>query len=130
MRRHLLFSEASGALRMGRTVEQFLRVLPDGDDRIIEWLYIHRERRTEEFRVVFLRVFDEGCEHFNVLIEFQPCDPDLPDGVQKCFSEPDAALAYAVEELGADRERFVNSQMAQAEYGDYIAKVGWVPRRA
>ena len=126
MRRYLTYSEALSAVRNGRAVEQWLRGRDDGDDRIIEWLRIHRER-VDEFCVAHITVFDQGSIDFIDMGEFQSYDPDVPFGETSSFSDPGDALAFAVEELGAVPERFVNSGMVQAEYDDYIAEHGYLP---
>jgi hypothetical protein len=127
MRRYLSYSEALSAVRNGRAVEQLLRIRFDGDDRIIERLRIHRER-VDEFCVAHITAFDEGSVDFIDIGEFQSCDPDVPFGERSSFSDPGDALAFAVEELGALPERFVNSGMAQAEYDDFIAEHGYLQR--
>jgi hypothetical protein len=124
MSRYISMSEALAALKMGRAVEQLLKVWREDGDRLVQWIRIHKER-PGEYCLSVLKAFDQGNKNFHDLVEFQSFDPDEPFGEMVCFSDPQHALAYAVDRLNASESKFVNSGMAQSEYDDYVAQHGF-----
>jgi len=113
-------------LENGRAVEQWLSVRADGDDRVIKWVCIHRERRGGYGTTLF-EIYDQGNESFIDIYEFQSYDPDEPYGLMKTFDDWESALAHAVTELGANPERFVSDGVIQDEYKDFITREGILP---
>lgn len=119
MARYLSFSDAHQRLESGCAIEQWLQAVRDGDDRLIKWLRIHVER-PGEFGVTLLTVYDQGDDEYLDVGDFQPYFPDEPFGVMTIFKTPEAAIAFAVHNLGAKPEKFVNDGLIQKEYADFI----------
>ena len=123
---HLSSVEAQRHLDMGQPIEQWLSSRPDGDDRLIKWLRIHKERDGGYCATNF-DVYDQGNEAFIDVYEFQSYIPDEPYGISKSFQDWESAFDYALTELGADPEKFVGDGGIQGEYVDFIRREGVLP---
>jgi hypothetical protein len=118
--RYLTRDALDRALAAGRDVEQWLGPRKEGDLTLLRWLTIeHEADGTATLRVS--DVFDEGDPDFLNVYEFAPYDPeDAQFGVTKTFLNAYDALAYAVDRLGADPQRFVNQGFVYLDYEDYL----------
>jgi hypothetical protein len=125
-KRYLSQIEIKHWLENGRPVEQWLSAQPDGNDRVIKWVRIHKERRGG-YGTTFFEIYDQGNESFIDVYEFQSYDPDEPYGLMKIFDDWESALSYATTELGANPERFVSDGVIQNEYKDFIILEGVLP---
>ncbi len=124
--RYLSQFDVHQKLKNGRTIEQWLSVRDDGDDRVIKRISIHRERHGEYAATLF-ETYDQGNQSFIDVYEFQSIEPDEPYGLMKAFDDWESALAYVTTELGANPDRFVSEGMIQDEYKDFIAREGVLP---
>lgn len=106
------------ALGRGRSVAQFL----GGEVRapfgaIIRWLTI-REDRDAGHVVHLHEASDLGSDTFVDVGELPSIHGE--EELETTFSSFEAALAYAVEKLGAARDRFVDESMIDDEYADFL----------
>ncbi|MFE5300655.1 hypothetical protein [Streptomyces sp. NPDC056632] len=86
--------------------------------------YVEVRATKGSFEVYFHMVEDVGSESFLDLGTFPPFDPDdeasefgLLLGVAE---DPLAALQVAEQRTGAERGRWVNEDVVQDEYGDFV----------
>jgi len=105
------------ALRARRAVEQWLGVRDERGRRVIRWLRIE-PTRADTFTVWLSEVFDTGNEHFFDLGEFEPVDPEQPEGASKTLPDWEAALAHA-DALGAKRDNFLPNGRIQDFYREF-----------
>lgn len=119
--RHLTQNFAIGALRRGRSVEQFLGRAGGSGVLGIRWVEI--VPASQGYKVVVHASRDVGGEHFCDLVEF----PALGDSDEEDFGEQIAFVAEPLEALeaagvgaGAVADRWVNQGMAGDEYLDYV----------
>lgn len=84
---------------------------------VIGFLRIEREG-SDAWTVRVSEVFDDGQEDFIDIYAFGYPDPDVPFVVVRSFQSVEAALAYAVQDLSASLDRFVNAGVIQDEYKD------------
>jgi hypothetical protein len=119
--RYLTEVFAVGALRRGRSIEQFLGAASGSEKPGIRWIEI--APTATGFRVVLHVVEDVGGEHFCDLVEFPPLDP----GPEEIFGLEIAAADDAAEAMmiagtrtWADPDRWVNQGMAGDEYRDFV----------
>ncbi|MEV7887030.1 hypothetical protein ACWD3I_40575 [Streptomyces sp. NPDC002817] len=121
--RYLAEPFALGALRRGRSIEQFLG--PAGaPERSGVW-YVEVVPARTGYEVFLYTLEDVGHETFADLVEFPPLDPDNEEEefgrlVATC-DEARAALEAAEDVTGAVRGKWVNAGLAQAEYYDYVS---------
>lgn len=111
-----------GALRRGRSVEQFLG--PCGAAGRPGVRYVEVRATNGRFEVYLHAVEDVGNESFLDMGEFPPFDPDDEVGefgqLVDMAEDPLAALVVAEQRTGAVRGRWVNENVVQDEYGDFI----------
>jgi hypothetical protein len=117
--KYLTESNLDQALSSGRPVEQWLGASKQGEDKIIKWVRIDREP-TGEYSVTLFEANDEGDDSHLDVYEFSPVDAELPYGLIKSFPDQNAALAYAMDELGANADHFVNAGLVQEEYHSFL----------
>ena len=117
--RHLLEIDVLSNLRKGRSVEQLLSKSMYGDFPTIKFIRIDKEK-SGDISVALFEVYDDGNEEILDIYEFQPIEPDEPDGIVTVFQSPDEALFYACNSLGANINNFVNDGMIQDEYKDSL----------
>ncbi|MFI6899543.1 hypothetical protein ACIBM4_36170 [Streptomyces sp. NPDC050256] len=120
--RYLAESFFFGALRRGRSVEQFLGPCGSGVRPGVRYAEV---RPTKTSYVVYLHaVEDIGSENFLDVGEFPPFDLDDEAGVFGWLlgtaEDPLAALVTAEQRTGAERGRWVNEDVVQDEYGDFV----------
>jgi hypothetical protein len=120
--RYLAESFVLGALRRGRSVEQFLG--PCGSAEHPGVHYVEVRPTQQRFEVFLHTVQDVGSENFLDLGEFPPLDPDDEESefgrLLGMAEDPLAALQVAERHAGAERGRWVNEGVAQDEYGDFV----------
>ncbi|MFF5020288.1 hypothetical protein, partial [Streptomyces sp. NPDC001165] len=120
--RYLAESFILGALRRGRSVEQFLG--PCGSAERAGVRYVEVRVTKGPFEVYLHAVEDVGSESFLDLGEFPPFDPDdEASGFGRRLGmaeDPLAALQIAEQRVGAERGRWVNEGVVQDEYGDFV----------
>ncbi|MEW2129099.1 hypothetical protein [Streptomyces sp. NPDC005435] len=120
--RYLTESFLLGALRRGRGVEQFLG--PCGPVERPGVRHVEVRPKKASYDVVLHTVEDAGHEGFMELVEFPPLDPDDEANefgrLLGTTEDPSAALALAEQHTGAERDRWVNASLADAEYGDFV----------
>jgi len=119
--RHLLEIDVFSNLRNGRSIEQLLSKSIYGDFQTIKFIRIDKEN-SGAISVSLFEVYDDGNEDFLDIYEFQPFEPDEPDGLITMFQTPDEAVFYACSTLGANINKFVNAGMIQDEYKDSLVK--------
>jgi hypothetical protein len=120
--RYLTESFILGALRRGRSVEQFLGPCGSPERPGVRYVEVRATKTSYE---VFLHVVEDiGCESFFDLGEFPPFDPDDEacefGRLLGIAEDPLAALAVAEQRAGAERGRWVNEGIVQDEYGDFV----------
>ncbi|MCX5242572.1 hypothetical protein OG824_45985 [Streptomyces prunicolor] len=120
--RYLTEAYIIGALKQGRTVEQFLG--PVGVPGPLGVSYVEVRPVNASYEVYVHAVEDVGHEGFLDLGEFPPLDADAGGeefGRLVAVAEhPSNAVAAAEEATGAVRERWVNENIVQDEYGDFV----------
>jgi hypothetical protein len=120
--RYLAESFVLEALRRGRSVEQFLG--PCGSAERPGVRYVEVRATKGPLEVYLHTVEDVGSESFLDLGEFPPLDPDDEAGefgrLLGTAEEPLAALVVAEERTGATRSRWVNENVVQDEYSDFV----------
>ncbi|MFB7715672.1 hypothetical protein [Streptomyces sp. NPDC056105] len=120
--RYLAESFILGALRRSCSVEQFLGPCGSAERPGVSYLEV-RPTRTS-FEVYLHRVEDIGSERFLDVSEFPPLDPD--DETEEfgtllgMAEDPLAALIIAEDRTGAERGRWVNQNVIEEEYGDFV----------
>lgn len=123
--RHLLEIDIPAAFRRGKSVEQFLGHSP------VDPAYIrHVELRPKDssVEVWVYDVEDVGSEEYSDFHDFPYLEPDGPDNPVATFQDAKAAIQYASSSLAADPERWVNLDVGESEYLDYIRAgrpTGW-----
>ena len=118
--RYLAEAFALGALRRGRSIEQFLGRAAD-DARGIRWVEIVPGELG--YRVVLHVSADVGGEQFCDLVELPPLgDSDEEEfGKQVAIvAEPPDAITAARDAVGASVDRWVNQGLAGDDYRDYV----------
>ncbi|MEU1415534.1 hypothetical protein [Streptomyces sp. NPDC005731] len=120
--RYLAETFALGALRRGRSIEQFLGPTSSHDRPRVR--YVEVIPAGTRYEVYLHTLEDAGHETFKDVVEFPPLDPDDDEEefgrLVATRDSPPAALAAAEEATGALREKWVNVGMVQAEYHDYV----------
>ncbi|WP_371235183.1 hypothetical protein [Streptomyces sp. MAD19A] len=120
--RYLAESFILGALRRGRSVQQFLG--PCGSAARPGVRYVEVRVTKGPFEVYLHVVEDVGSESFLDLIEFPPFDTGDEASefglLLGMADEPLAALQVAEQRVGAERGRWVNEGIVQDEYGDFV----------
>ncbi|MFJ9724586.1 hypothetical protein ACIRP3_17725 [Streptomyces sp. NPDC101209] len=120
--RYLTESFILGALRRGRSVEQFLG--PCGSPERPGVRYVEVRATKTSYEVFLHAVEDIGCESFFDLGEFPPFDPDDEacefGRLLGMAEDPLAALTVAEQRAGAERGWWVNEGIVQDEYGDFV----------
>jgi hypothetical protein len=119
--RHLLEIDVYLNLRNGRSVEQFLSKSKYEDFPTVKFTRIDKEN-SGAISVSLFEVYDDGNEDFLNIYEFQPIEPDEPDGVQSSFQTAEEAVNYVCTVLGGSINKFVNAGMVQEEYKDSLVK--------
>jgi hypothetical protein len=107
------------ALKLGRSVEQWIGITNHPEYVIIKWLRIDQEK-NKTYSVSYFEVFDDGNDDFLDIYEFEPFEPDQPYGVINNFSDFDQALSFCYKNHNASEEKFVNAGMIQEEYRKYL----------
>ncbi|MEV5319586.1 hypothetical protein AB0K92_18350 [Streptomyces sp. NPDC052687] len=111
-----------GALRRGRSVEQFLGPVGSPERPGVRYVEIRAARTAYE--VYVHAVEDVGDESFLDLDVFPPFDQDAEEedfGLLLGAAEaPEDALILAEAGTGAVRGRWVNQGVVQDEYGDFV----------
>jgi hypothetical protein len=120
--RYLIEPFALGALRLARSIEQFLGAAGTSKAPGIRWAEL-RPTATG-FALVVHVAQDIGGEDFYDLVEFPSFERE--DGEEDFGHQvtvvDDALMALDIAEdrIGAGRERWVNAGMAGDEYRDYV----------
>ncbi|MGW0185743.1 hypothetical protein ACWDV7_08340 [Streptomyces sp. NPDC003362] len=120
--RYLIEPFALGALRRGRSIEQFLGAAGTPEDPGIRWAEVRPTAKG--FALVVHVAQDIGDEDFCDLVEFpsferEDGEEDFGDQIA-VVGDAATALAIAEEKIGAGRDRWVNEGMADDEYRDYV----------
>src|SRR5690348_14768383 len=118
--RHLIASDLTRLLAIGRGIEQFLAPRQADNYRALRWLSIKKDGHQGKFLVTRFEVFDEGDPEHLDIYSFSYVNPDEPFVEHSDISTPEAALLVAREKFGADPERFVNAGVVQDEYADFL----------
>ncbi|MEU6340188.1 hypothetical protein ABZ883_04465 [Streptomyces sp. NPDC046977] len=120
--RYLAESFIAGALRRGRSVEQFLG--PIGSPERLGVAYVEVRPTKAAYEIYVHAVEDVGHAAFCDLVEFPPFDvEDEEEAFGRLLAvaeDPQAALATAEKETGALRTRWVNQGLVQDEYWDFV----------
>jgi hypothetical protein len=116
MPRYLVADQIGSALRLGKSVEQFLGGSADG--LVISWIEIRP--KADGFQLWHFEVCDDGHEEFLDLYSFSPASGDWPESPVSTHATPDDALTEAVRAFNADPSRWVNQFLIQDEYRDYL----------
>ncbi|MFI1154714.1 hypothetical protein [Streptomyces sp. NPDC020817] len=120
--RYLVESFAVGTLTRGRSVEQLLGPAGDAHASGVRWVEV--VPTCSRFKVVLHTSADIGCDDFYDLVEFPPLDPESEDdefGLEIAMATAAYdALALAEHRTGVVRGRWVNQEMAQDEYRDFV----------
>ncbi|MFF8650364.1 hypothetical protein ACF06D_19315 [Streptomyces griseoluteus] len=120
--RYLAESFILGALRRGRSVEQFLGPCGSAERPGVRCVAVRATKGP--FEVYLHVVEDVGSESFLDLGEFPPFDPDDESGefgrLLGMAEDPLAALDVAEQRAGAERDRWINEGVVQDEYGDFV----------
>lgn len=86
--------------------------------------YVEVRATKGRFEVYLHAVEDVGSESFLDMGEFPPFDPDDEAGefgqLVGMAEDPLAALVVAEQRIGAVRGRWVNENVVQDEYGDFV----------
>jgi hypothetical protein len=112
--RHLSESQAVGALRQGRAIEQLLTA----DSSVVAWLRL--SGRSSSVELARHRVQNVGSVDFMDVYEFPPTDIEEEHGegvVLATFRDASEAFTASVN-YGARADRWVNEGMVQDEYAD------------
>ncbi|MFJ8584272.1 hypothetical protein ACIRD2_06390 [Streptomyces sp. NPDC093595] len=120
--RFLVEPFALGALKRGRSIEQFLGPTDTPEQPGIRWAQLRPT--AEGIALIVHEAMDVGDENHCDLGTF-PCfgreDGEEDFGLQLAVvDDAHAALAIAEGRIGADRSRWVNEGVAGAEYRDYV----------
>jgi hypothetical protein len=128
--RHLTPTFAAGALRRGKSIEQFLGPAFHGGRRGIRWTTI--EPGPDGYTILLHAAEDIGDagddDPMTDITEFPPLDPeayDLWPEIATTADEQDA-IEIAQRLTGADPGRWTNFGLAAEEYRDY-ARLGRLP---
>jgi len=117
--RYLAESFALGALRRGRSVEQFLG--PAGSPGHPGIRYVEVRPAKTNYEIFLHTKEDVGHETFADLVEFPPLDPDNDEEeFGRLVATRDDPLAALEAATGALRGKWVNTGPAQFEYHDYV----------
>lgn len=120
--RYLAESFALGALRRGRSIEQFLG--PAGSPENPGIRYVEVVPGKTRYEIFLHTKEDVGHATFADLVEFPPLDPDDEEEefgrLVAMRDDPLAALEAAEDATGAVRRKWVNAGLAQVEYHDYV----------
>jgi hypothetical protein len=111
-----------GALRRGRSVEQFLGPVGSPERPGVRYAEVRAARTSYE--VYVHAVEDVGHESFLDLGSFPPFDQDAEEEdfgrLLGRVEDPQGALVLAEECTGAVRGRWVNQGVVQDEYHDFV----------
>ncbi|MGV9709018.1 hypothetical protein [Streptomyces sp. NPDC003483] len=120
--RYLVEPFIIGALRRGRSVEQFLGPVGSPERRGVRYVEVRAARTS--YQVHVHTVEDVGHESFLDLDVFPPFDQDAgeeePGQLLGTAEDPQDALVLAEECTGAVRGRWVNQGVVQDEYHDFV----------
>ncbi|WP_256976173.1 hypothetical protein [Streptomyces sp. CS113] len=120
--RYLVEPLIIGALRRGRSVEQFLG--PVGSPERPGVRYAEVRAAKTSYEVYVHAVEDVGHENFLDLDVFPPFDQDAEEEdfgqLLGTAEDPYDALVLAEERTGAVRGRWVNQGVVQDEYRDFV----------
>ncbi|MGW4303248.1 hypothetical protein ACWEHT_26255 [Streptomyces sp. NPDC004646] len=120
--RYLVESFILGALRRGRSVEQFLGACGSAERPGV--CHVEVCPTKGRFEVRLHTVEDIGSERFRDLGEFPPFAPDDEASefglLLGTAEDPLSALEIAERQTGAERARWVNEGVVQDEYGDFV----------
>ncbi|MFI6277332.1 hypothetical protein [Streptomyces sp. NPDC050988] len=120
--RYLTEAFIIGALKRGRPVEQFLG--PVGAPGLLGVSYVEVRPANASYKVYVHAVEDVGHGAFLDLGGFPPLDADASEKefgrLVVVAEDPSNAVTAAEETTGAVRERWVNENIVQDEYGDFV----------
>lgn len=120
--RYLVEPFVIGALRRGRSVEQFLGPIGSPERPGVRYVEVRAARTSYE--VYVHAVEDVGHEGFLDLDAFPPFDQDAEEEefgqLLGTADDPQGALILAEECTGAVRGRWVNQGVVQDEYRDFV----------
>ncbi len=120
--RYLAESFILGALKRGRSVKQFLGPCGSAERRGV--CYVEVRPTTTSYDVYLHTVEDAGSENFLDLGEFPPFNPDDEASefgrLLGTAEDPLTALITAEQRIGAERGRWVNENVVQDEYRDFV----------
>jgi hypothetical protein len=109
------------ALRLGRSVEQWIGVTNHPDFVILNWIRIDQEKNGT-FSVSSFKVFDDGNLDLLDIYEFEPYDPDYPFAIINNFLTYQQVFSFCEETYKCRGDRYVNAGMIQEEYRQYLLK--------
>jgi len=118
MNNYLKKEQVRSSLKVGKAVEQWLGHFSEGNDTVLKWLRIYREK--EEYNVMYIECYDQGNEDFIDVYDFTIIDPDEPYGAITSFSSIDQAIEFSKNEYGSLDDRFVTNGLIQQEYLKYL----------
>ncbi|MDX2929345.1 hypothetical protein PV411_33090 [Streptomyces sp. NRRL_B-16638] len=120
--RYLVEPFIVGALRRGRSVEQFLGPVGSPERPGVRYTEVRTARTSYE---VYVHAFEDvGHEGFVDLDVFPPFDQETEEEdfgqLLGTAEDPQDALVLAEKLTGAVRGRWVNQGVVQDEYGDFV----------
>jgi hypothetical protein len=111
-----------GALKRGRSVEQFLGPIGAPDRPGVTYVEVRPAKAS--YDVYVYAIEDIGHDRFFDLVEFPPFDTDADEEefgrLVATAEDPSTALTAAKEATGALPGRWVNASMVQDEYADFV----------
>ena len=124
--RHLTPTFAAGALRRGKSIEQFLGPAFHGGRRGIRWTTI--EPGPDGYTILLHVAEDVSDDGLADILDFPPLDPEAYDLWPEIATTGDEVEAITIAErlTGAHPTRWTNFGLAAEEYHDY-ARLGRLP---
>jgi hypothetical protein len=118
MARYLTPQQVHMQLHAGRNVEYWLGASGTGESTTIRFAVLQRES-ADEYSVTVWHKWDNGDEDWVDVYNFYDRNSEA-EPYRATFETSEAAVAHAVEKLGANPEKFVGSGLIQDEYEDYV----------
>ncbi|MFI5709961.1 hypothetical protein [Kribbella sp. NPDC051620] len=119
--RYLARQSAIGALRRGRSIQQFLGPATGFELPGIRYVEI---RPAGKYELYLYCAEDLGHDQFFEVGEFPSLEPREEDGFGRLIArtdEPEVVLELAKRLVGAATDRWANVGLIDAEYADYLS---------